>query len=368
MKKISFVIADIDEGYMDAFIKYLLDNYQHQFNIRFFTNSELLIDYLLNTDQKVDILMTHIDLLPEAEDLGKVGVTAIITEIKSQSMYNNFKTIYKYQTGDRLYASIMDILTEKVTFKLPSNNGNFATKIIGVYSPIGGCGKTTIAIALAHLLTKVGKRVLYLNFEDIPSTSTYFQCNSQQDMSNLIFFLKERNRNLALKVNSIKTIDSPSAIEYISPTVDVQEMDELFPEDIEFLLTELKDNGGYDAIVIDTSSGFNLRISKVLQMADEILFITLQGPIYKAKLEPFIRDSLTPDLVHIREGRKITNIINKCKLEDISKEEIYLAGQKGCISIPRFYDLLKKHENRFIVKIDNPLGDALREIIKQLYA
>ncbi|WP_192929611.1 AAA family ATPase [Alkaliphilus serpentinus] len=363
MKKINLVLADNDEGYVEAFTNFLLNNYQHQFNVSFFTSRDHLNKFLENEIASIDILLISVDMLSNTASKREIGTIAVLSEIKSQKTYKNYKTIFKYQSGEILVSEVLNILSEGEDDKL-FIRGNSSTKITGVYSPIGGGGKTTIAVGLSSLYAKEGKKTLYLNLEDIPSTSGYFDCSTQQNMSNLIYYLKEKDKNLSLKIHNIKAIDATTGIEYIAPCDNLQEMEELLPQDVEYLLSELKISNFFDEIIIDMSSRFCHRNCKLLKLSDEILYITNQSPVFNSKLETLNNLMMIDELQEILIVRKIINIINKYNPNNAAIEDCYVEGQKMSVRIPRINNLLKRHENRFVVKTDNELGYALNSIIK----
>ncbi|QGS68934.1 AAA family ATPase [Oceanobacillus sp. 143] len=61
------------------------------------------------------------------------------------------------------------------------------TKVLSVYSPVGGAGKTTIAVNLSKQLALNNAKVFYLNLELINTTSLYF--SSSEDNPSLQIFI-----------------------------------------------------------------------------------------------------------------------------------------------------------------------------------
>ena len=82
-----------------------------------------------------------------------------------------YKAINKYQNADNFVSSILAAFSENGQgFALPGSDSK-VSKVISVYSPVGGIGKTSICVALATNMSASGHKVFYLNMESTPSTS-----------------------------------------------------------------------------------------------------------------------------------------------------------------------------------------------------
>jgi len=52
----------------------------------------------------------------------------------------------------------------------------------------------------------------------LPATTAYFDAHgSGENLSNVLFFLKENNKNLALKIEGSRSIDSTTGVHYFLP-------------------------------------------------------------------------------------------------------------------------------------------------------
>ena len=68
------------------------------------------------------------------------------------------KEIYKFQSGDDIIREVMAVYSEIPGIR-PNTAGatDQSRRIIGVYSPIGRCGKTCLALAIGQILAKEEK-------------------------------------------------------------------------------------------------------------------------------------------------------------------------------------------------------------------
>lgn len=87
------------------------------------------------------------------------------------------------------------------------------TEILGVFSPLGRCLKTSFTLTLGQILAK-DKAILYLNMEeysDIELLGKEFAHN----LSDLLYYVRQDNQNLLHKMNSmVQTIGN---LDYTPP-------------------------------------------------------------------------------------------------------------------------------------------------------
>jgi len=88
--------------------------------------------------------------------------------------------------------------------------------VVAIYSPIGGSGKTTVAVNSAVHCAKKGLEVFYLNLENFQSTPLYFNCKKERNLSELLRCLKQ-GRNVAAKIRQIKQKDADYGVHYFVP-------------------------------------------------------------------------------------------------------------------------------------------------------
>lgn len=77
-----------------------------------------------------------------------------------------------------------------------------STSIIAVYSPIGGSGKTTVALAIASKLTNMGKTVLFLSAEQL-SSSSCMNPMQEDGITALVEGAADEHVNFELKVKGL---------------------------------------------------------------------------------------------------------------------------------------------------------------------
>lgn len=78
--KLSLIIADAEEGYVEGLVSYLTDNHPNKFQVSCFTKPEYLIKYMGSQDRQVDILLISPDFYKsESLPLDKVNTTILLS-------------------------------------------------------------------------------------------------------------------------------------------------------------------------------------------------------------------------------------------------------------------------------------------------
>lgn len=88
------------------------------------------------------------------------------------------------------------------------------TEIIGIFSPLGRCLKTSFALTLGQILAKE-RAVLYLNMEEYSGFEELMGKGFAHNLSDLLYYVRQDNQNLLYKMNSmIQTINN---LDYVPP-------------------------------------------------------------------------------------------------------------------------------------------------------
>lgn len=283
--------------------------------------------------------------------------------------YNNCETIVKYQTGEKLVGCILSIYSEKNPNEVHVQSGNKRTKVVGVYSPAGGTGKTTLAVGTAMHCTYSSMSVFYLNIENNPSTSLFFNSDSQQNLSHIIYYLKEKNRNLSLKIEGARLVDPQSGIHYFAPPESTLELEEMTSDEIKYLIQELKLMGVYDVVLVDMSPGLNSRNTAVLEMCDEIFMVLAEDMVSYTKAKSLEQDLM---LISKKTGMNLldrtTLILNKFNTVFLGpRNEVSIGNKTVRLRIPVVTSLLIYQSGKCTLNLENNFGEAVKGLVNKLY-
>lgn len=302
MAKINVVLIDKDELYLNRLTNYLIDK-ADSFNVSSFSSPEILDEFLVNKSNKVDVLVLPMDFANDSIKQLTIPAKVILSEGPGSKL-EGFESVYKYQKADKFLSDILQIFSEKTGRTDAVTRGNKNTKIVGVYSPVGGSGKTTIALALSTLCASFGLKVFYLNFEKLNSSDAFFAPAPQGSMSDVFLALKTKGANIGLKLIANCYTDPATKINYINSPDSAMEYNELTESEITRLLQEFDNLGKYDLVFVDMHSAFDKFNTDILTCCDQILMPFCQDSLSLVKMTAFLREfkfhdslsSLTPKI------------------------------------------------------------------------
>lgn len=210
-----------------------------------------------------------------------------------------WESIRKYQR----ISSIMEDVLERYARIAKSSGGlnENNAHITLVWSPAGGTGKTTVALAYAAQCVAREKKTLYLNLEFFSSSSIYF-ANDGKSISEA-FEKMSGNRELLLQ--SIRRQDRGSGIYYFCSPNNYDDINALTEEDIEDLIRAVAQ--GMDELVVDLPSICDGRCANLMRLAQRILIVTDGSRRSKTKWEQFQTQHNTFEMI----SDKITLVGNK---------------------------------------------------------
>jgi len=311
MGRLSLVIADNDADYVRNLENYLMVHYSQRFDIYSVTTSGYAAVFLLDGSKRMNILLLgsgfddnpfplqRFDAVIRLADtnasghggMGRGGAIYNCAEHDGMgsgdagydsaghdgNMYNGagFASAVKYQHVERLIAGIFRVYSRSGTGNmLPELHKK--TMVISVFSPAGGSGKTGISAGCSMLCAQRGKKVFYLNLESLSSAPLYFKGESSRNFSNIIYYLKEKDCNIALKLEAATCSDAGSGVCFFLPPDSSTEMGELTPEELDRLINGFRQLSCYDIVFIDMPAGLDRNVISLLKASDVV--VQVYGP------------------------------------------------------------------------------------------
>ena len=215
MKKNIFAVCDLDASYACNLTDYLNGKRTTPFEVQAFTNVESLQEFAKEQPLELLLISTRA-MCNEIREL-PIGRIVILSEGEQLQDLNleEYPFVYKYQSSDQLICEVMEYYTEANpnTCLFPATTD---TKLIGIYSPVARSGKTAFALALGEILAE-SRQVLYLNLEEYSGFEELFGTHYRTDLTDLIYFARQKEENLVYKLNSI--IQSFHGLQYVPPAV-----------------------------------------------------------------------------------------------------------------------------------------------------
>ena len=198
MKKL-IAVYDADTRYAERLSDYVNRKEKGVFTAQAFTSKEKLAEYAKK--HEIDVLLSG-----ERTDSGDIsGIPSaqkIYMSEETEKQMDSGKEIYKFQSGDDIIREVMAVYSEIPGIR-PNTAGatDQSRRIIGVYSPIGRCGKTCLALAIGQILAKEEK-VLFVTLDTFTGFTGLLNERWKRDLSDLIYYYKQ-DRFHVVRLNSI---------------------------------------------------------------------------------------------------------------------------------------------------------------------
>lgn len=358
MSKLNLVIADIDEVYAKGLSGYVNIYHPAVFTVSCFTKLDPFIRYM-EQQPAIDVLLISPEFYSISAACNNTKLGAILSGDSLDHEYPGLQVISKYSTGEKLIGEVIHLYSKLDPLEMRFSTFLKDTGIIGVYSPSGGTGKTTIASALSIQSNELGLRSFYLNLESIQSTGVFFDTSSKRNLSYVFYYLKEKSNNLSFRMEGIKSTDKDGGADYFSPPESPLEYGEIDTVELEQLIQGIKGMRCYDYVFIDMSSSFDLKNYKIMNLCDHVLLVTLQEPYSLLKNRILLNElEKLKDTGEDSMSHKLITVINKEKNIGL---EFSADDVDKAVRIPEYTRTLIKEDGRVVID-----DDDFRKAVKQL--
>lgn len=280
MKKI-MAVYDEDPFYAERLSDYVNRKEKGVFAAQAFTSKERLEEFAKN--HNIDVLLTG----ASAEETGISEIPSVqkiyLTEEPGSAENKEMPEIYKYQSGDDIIREVMAAYCE-----IPEAKAEFPglfdkeKRIIGIYSPVGRCGKTSLALAIGQLLAKEEK-ALFITLDTFTGFSGLLDEPWKRDLSDLIYYYKQ-GRFHALRLNSI--IYYLGDMAWLPPIRFPDDYNQITAEEMADFISKIVQESGYRTVVLDIGN-YGRQMMPLLEICQVVYMPVKEDVISQAKLQEF---------------------------------------------------------------------------------
>ena len=151
MKKQIFAVCDLEAEYARNFMDYLNQKKNIPFEIQAFTNVSSFVAYA--KENPVELLLISAEAMCREVGELDIGKIVILTEGSKPEELDKYADVYKYQASSDIVREVMACYgAEKAVLPAQMPALKKTTELFGIYSPLGFCGQTSFALALARML------------------------------------------------------------------------------------------------------------------------------------------------------------------------------------------------------------------------
>ena len=277
MKTFNVGIIDKDQEYTGALMDYA--NARKKLGLRLlgFSGTRAIKDYI--SVENLDLISTD-DLqgFSEKDDgYEYMGIKTVLFseygyESENDGAYEGKVTyIYKYQSAEKICKQMRDML------RVEKKDKRQVISCKAVYSPLGRCGKTTLAKALAASDEVRGG--LYVAMED-------FGTEVSNLGNDLLYLIKTRSTRIEEELVQHITVENGLHVLHLSGTY--IDSHDVTAADIDVIRTSLLQLGRFTTIVFDIGTAAVSDIS-ILECFDRLYVPVLRDEVSKAKFEVFLK-------------------------------------------------------------------------------
>ncbi|MFD3261586.1 hypothetical protein ACE3MQ_23590 [Paenibacillus lentus] len=277
---VRLILAVKDEQYIEPFLYYVRHSeFDRRFSVTAFSREDAFVRHMGSSRLFVDLVLAENTFL-EAW-LGGGGALQVPWIRLDEGGEGNVqgKSLSKFQPLPLLLSAVLEYARGGAGVR---GSAEGKALIVGVYSVVGGCGKTTVAIHLMKQLAGEGCKAFYLNLETISSGILYDGRslsegqNPAQGLARLLYDLKatrERGDPMKQPLSAYAHRHPLLEGDTFGPLDNVNEMLEMEREDAAELIDFITDSSLYDVIIVDVDSYPNARTETILERSDKLIWL-----------------------------------------------------------------------------------------------
>jgi len=325
------VLLDSDEGYAAKLTEYMNDMGRKRsfpFEACAFTDMERFQIYAKDTG--IAVLLVDEDMLHGADRAQLAGTANLCYLLESRSGSarhdEEWLTIARYQSADHLIEELLAACAQErqrvpgwgeaaseERAAQPSGSGPAeafgnskdagemretvsvyygerfrslpsACELIGIYSPVGRCGKTGFALTLGEILAEK-KRTIYLNLERYSGLKDMDVIQEGGgDINDLIYFYRLDENSLVFRLSSL--IRSFLNLDYIAPALAGEDVMSVNGSEWSCIISALAAAGEYEAVVLDLGVSLEDAVY-LMSICDRVYMPVLDDRVSAAKTAQF---------------------------------------------------------------------------------
>lgn len=244
-----------------------------------FTNLERLKQF--SKENHVEILLIDVKVKKEAEAICAEQIVLLSDgEAVMDLSKDSYPSIYKYQSADQIIREVMACYCIQPV--PPASTVGNKSILIGVYSPVNRCLKTTFSLVLGQLLAKEGK-VLYLNLEDCSGLQKLMGQQGTGDFSDVLYYHSQGGCSWARIKSLVYRWDN---LDYILPVRYPEDLAQVSSEQMAKLLSGIVQEGIYEILIVDLGQ-FGKKSVDILEICSGVYMPIRQDYLSSAKIEEY---------------------------------------------------------------------------------
>lgn len=286
-EKLHLVIADDDQEMIRNIEEEFVRTFSDRAELHFITDPVYMGAFFRN-DPEVDVLIVSQSMYGDFLQDKKIRhLFLVIPEIGVETDLPEGSTvIVKCMPKEEILPKIEAALEEQV----PEEEDGVSPaperepQVVGVFSPVGGCGKSMTALAIARKLKKLDQKVLVIGCDPMQSISAFLPQNRHAD-EELAELLRTPGEDTYWQILQSIEVDE---ISYLLPFEKALPFLQIGMKEWKALVDVLKEKKDFDFLILDLGSVFSPQMTEILNDARALVLITEPGEIANRKVQKLL--------------------------------------------------------------------------------
>lgn len=240
-------ICDEDSDYANSLAAYLRIKGSLASEIIVFTEYDTFSNF--ENIQNIDILLAQEDFLDSIK-IPSHNNLFILCENHTRYDYEDAHKIYKYNSAEEILRIIMANYDTNTNTPFLSFHKYTKSKVVGIASPVGRSGKTSLSLSLGLKLSQ-NNSCLYITFDECsPLRISLFKKElKSSSLTDILYYFLQ---SMDITDNRILScFQSFQGMDYIPPSEQLSTFSELSKNELQSFLVNIAAMGKYDYIILD---------------------------------------------------------------------------------------------------------------------
>ena len=259
MGKVILTVCDRNRMYCERLQEYLRNHLKLSFDIHAFTDTEKLLQF--SEENLISLLVISESSIRKVLDGGEhrqfKNVIILDEETKEwtgaeKALFpeGNIKHLSKYSPATQIADGVLELCTSKAEGfgGLSGTATARSCNVIGFFTPLSRSGQTSLIVKMGECLAKKHKTIM-LSFESFSALSSLFDTESEEDITDLLYFADCERDKFCLYLERIRK--NKNGLDYISPARTAMQVKEISFEKIRDLIELLSREAGYEYVLLD---------------------------------------------------------------------------------------------------------------------
>ncbi len=272
-------VCDSEAEYAYRLVDYLSMKKGFPFEVQVFTSVRTLYEFAKTHPLSV-ALVAQKDYDKQLKQLPIDHI--ILLGEERERLEEEEKTIWKYQSCERLVKELLEwIAREGIVGRAIA--GGRQMKLIGIYSPVGKCLKTSFSFVLGQLLGKKHK-VLYINLEAYSGLGKLLKKEFSTDMSELLYYLQNTPEKFTYRMGSM--IERVGGLDILPPLGSFLDFVSVGKEEWIQFFKEIEKGSDYEYVILDLCDAIQ-GLFDILRLCNVIYTLSREDGFSLAKIEQY---------------------------------------------------------------------------------